>query len=344
MEEINLKDFRIIPIIESAKRLKISDEIYFSNKYADCISNSKLATINPDQGGNKIKYRDNWHQNSTSSLVLGSAIHECTLQSEYFRLAPKCDKPTAKLGATIDRIKYYRNKGLSIYNSIIQSSKDCNYYVNQINNKIQKIIKEGLSYYIKSKDFNDSEITLSNKDHDNCEACVKNLQANEIIQSKLHPKDVFGDNLPSFNEDALFLDIIVTYKDRYVILKLKMKADNWTIDEENKILTLNDLKTTSKPVAWFMNQEYGSFYKYHYYRQFALYLMILEQYCIKEYGFNKKWKSYGNVLVVNTIDHDTRCCSVYKDHLKLGKLEYERLLKQVAYYEIFGYEKDVKFI
>lgn len=341
-KQIKFSDFKIIPILSSAKRLKISDEEYFSNKYSDYISNSRLGYINPEQGGSPSKYKAPPHF-STQSLILGSAIHELILQSEEFSLAPKCNKPTAKLGATIDKIKSYRNTGESIYDSIVKASKDCNYYVSQINSKIHKIIKEGLKYYL-SLSNQENVITLNDKDWDVCNSCVTNVLNNQDIQKALHPIDNFGLNLPSFNEDALFLDVIVMYKKKYTILKLKMKADNWTIDEDRKILTLNDLKTTSKNINWFMNQEYGSFYHYHYYRQFALYLMMLESFCINEYGFNKKWEVKSNVLVVNTADYSTKLFKVSEEQLSKGKKEYEELLKRVAYYEINGYNCEVEFI
>ncbi len=341
-KQIKFSDFKIIPILSSAKRLKISDEEYFSNKYSDYISNSRLGYINPEQGGSPSKYKVPPHF-STQSLILGSAIHELILQSEEFSLAPKCNKPTAKLGATIDKIKSYRDAGESIYDSIIKASKDCNYYVSQIDSKIPKIIKEGLKYYL-SLSNQENIITLNDKDWDICNSCVTNVLNNQDIQKALHPIDNFGLELPSFNEDALFLDVIVTYKKKYTILKLKMKADNWTIDEDRKILTLNDLKTTSKNINWFMNQEYGSFYHYHYYRQFALYLMMLESFCINEYGFNKKWEVESNVLVVNTADYNTKLFKVNKEQLSKGKQEYEELLKRVAYYEMNNYNCEVEFI
>lgn len=71
---------------------------------------------------------------------------------------------------------------------------------------------------------------------------------------------------------------------------------------------------------------------------------MLEAYCANKYGFNKNWKSEGNVLVVNTVDYNTRLCKVVKKHIDEGTKEYEKLLKMVAYYEISGYEgDDIKF-
>lgn len=342
MDKIKLSDFQIIPIISSARREDISDQTYFSKPYTHYISNSRLSYINPEQGGSAQKYYNPPHF-TTSSLALGSAIHELVLQPESFTLGPKCAKPTAKLGAVIDRIKFYRKRGFTIYDSIIKAAKDCSYYTDSAESKVTKIIREGFQYYWNSKDFDDSVVTINDKDWEACVKCVKNVNNNTAIQNALHPSNLFVGDIPSYNEDALFLDVIVTYKDKYTILKLKMKADNWTIDEENKILTLNDLKTTSKPIRWFMNREYGSFYHYHYYRQFALYIYMLAAYCQKEYGYNHNWTVQGNVLVVNTVNYETGCFKVNNQHIKEGQAEFEKLLKMVAYYELYGYKNDVEF-
>ena len=342
MNQINFSDFEIIPIISSARREKISDEVYFSNKYANFISNSRLGYINPSQDGSPDNYVNPPHL-STQSLYLGSCIHELILQPENFSLAPKCKKPGAKLGATIDRIRYYRKRGQSIYDSIVNACKDCDYYVNQIDRKISKIIKEGLPYYLLSKDYDDSVLTLSDRDWDTCSNCVNNVLSNTSITSVLHPTDDFMMPIPTFNEDALFMDILVTYKNQCVKLRLKAKADNWTIDEENKVLTLNDLKTTSKPLGKFMLKHEGSFAKYHYSRQFAFYKFILESYCTKEYGYNHNWQFNGNVLAVNTISYESKLFKVNKCQFEQGKREFEQLLKRVAFYELFGYNKEVVF-
>lgn len=41
-KEVKFDDFQIIPIPSSAKRLKISDETYFSSQYSNYVSNSRL--------------------------------------------------------------------------------------------------------------------------------------------------------------------------------------------------------------------------------------------------------------------------------------------------------------
>lgn len=164
---------------------------------------------------------------------------------------------------------------------------------------------------------------------------------------KLHPTDVFGEPVPSYNEIAFFIDFVVTYKGKKcTTLKFKMKADNYTINTKEKKITLNDLKTTGKPSRWFMNEEYGSMSHYHYYRQMYLYLWILSLYCQKKYGATKEagWKSEANMLVVQTLpDYESKCYNVNNCWLKKGRKEGEELLKRVAAAKLFGFDSNIEF-
>jgi hypothetical protein len=276
-----------------------------------------------------------------------SAVHECLLQPEEFELAPKLSKPTAKLGTCVDAIIKFRKQGFSIYDSIIKASYEADYYAGRLTpSKIHTIIEKGLPYYMAQKSLKGTEITLSDPDWDTATKCIKSLQNNQIIMDKLHPTTMFGDTIPSYNEDAMFIDYAVLYQGRSTILKYKMKIDNWTIDKDNKVLTLNDLKTSFKPVNWFMNPEYGSFAHYHYARQFAFYSDVLRMYCMKEYGYNQnEWDFKANVLVVSTSEEcSSKCYAINPTQIKKGRKEYRELLKRVAYYEMFGYDEEVKFV
>lgn len=350
MSEIKFSDFQVIPILDSVKKLDMSDEMYFSNKFAQYISNSRLKNINPNEGGSPQLYK-NPPRLQTTSLAIGSAVHECLLQPEEFELAPKMNKPTAKLGAVVDEVFKLRKKGYSIYNAIHTACEKIGYYVNSIDKKIPSIIEKGFEYYWKRHKFESTKDTifLSDSDYDVVKSCLDSCNANKQITSKLHPVDnLFGDPIDSYNEDALFIDFLVTYKKKHcVTLKFKMKADNWTIDHDAKVITLNDLKTTGKPVGWFMAPEYGSMVKYHYNRQMAAYSSILWYYCQQQFGVckNTGWKMKCNMLVVETLPpYDSRCYFVSQTQLKQGMEEFNQLLKRVAYHEMFGYEDEIKFV
>ena len=350
MESIKFSDFQVIPILNSIKRVEMDDETYFSIAYKDCVSNSRLGLINPEQDGSGKKYF-NPPRFSTDSLKIGSKIHELLLQPSEFKLLPKMGRPTAKLGDVCDEIIKNRTDGMSIYKSIIEASKKVGYYTSIIDKKIPSIIEKGLKYYLKvneprSKRGNVTEIILSDKDHDIVSSCLDSCYKNTQLMNKLQPVSLFGDLIESHNEDAMFMDYIITYKDMHVKLKFKLKIDNWTIDVENKTITLNDLKTTSHGAEWFMYNPTGSIYKYCYYRQFYIYSYILWQYCVRRYGacYNNGWKINCNVLVVQTTSpYTSKCYSISKSLLDRGKTEFEQLMKRVAYYQLFGYKREVNF-
>lgn len=226
MKQILLSDFTIKPIISSAKRLNISDAEYFSKKYENYVSNSRLKNINPEQSGCPSLYKAGISNFTTSSLQLGSAVHELFLQPDDFVLAKAVDKPTAKMGMIADSIIKYRNQGFSIYNSIKHSCLDIGYYDNTpLDNKLKKIIKECISYYFKSKDLSSNSVILSNKDRENCIQIVNSLRNNRSITSLINPSDLLS-HVDSYNEDSIFLDVLITYQNQESIVKLKMKADN----------------------------------------------------------------------------------------------------------------------
>ena len=344
-------DFKIVPDLNSIRRVDMDDDVYFSNKYSDYISNSRLKYIDPKDGGSPELYKNPPHF-TTQSLSIGSSIHELLLQPDSFVLGPKLHKPTAKLGQVADYVYNHRSDSVFIEDIIREASSKVGYYVNQIDSKIPFILEKCKPYWDaldepRSKKVGVEEIFLSDSDYDVVNGCLESCFKNKQIMEKLHPTDVFGDPIESYNEIAFFIDFIVTYKDKKcTTLRFKMKADNYTVDVENKKITLNDLKTSSKPAAWFMNPEYGSIVHYSYYRQLYIYMWVLWLYCSRMYGASKEtgWTSECNFLVVQTVpDYKSKCWNMGKDWLMKGKKEAEELLKRVAAQQIFGWKTQIEF-
>lgn len=248
----------------------------------------------------------------------------------------------------IDAIKKYRKKGLSIIESIIAASNAVDYYAGKIDDaRIHDIVKKGYKYYLITKDYPDNKITLDDKMWDVATTCIHNLKANRTIMSKLHPTDLFGEEIPVYNEDALFLNFnFIVNNEQSCVLKYKMKADSYSVDVDNKILTLNDLKTSGKNVDKFMDPEEGSYYHWGYQLQAGAYMYVLEKYAAQEWGYDPEtWETHMNFLVVSTIPpYNTRCWYVTPKQVAQGKKEFENLMKMVAYYTINGYEEEVQFI
>lgn len=356
METINLKfsDFRIIPDIDSAHREVIDDGEYFSTKYSKFLSNSRLRWINPEEGGSPQLFL-NPPRLHLGSLSMGSYIHGSVLNPEEFYLAPKIDKPSAKLGLVIDEIeKLLKSKKVKFdsFDDLVKAAAlEVDYYSKTIDSKID-FIKSAWSQYatrleeVKPLAEGKPILTLSNTDWDTAQRCVESLKSNQVIMSKIHPTDVFGDPIESYCEDALFMDYIVTYQGKQcATLRFKLKIDNWTVDEDSKVVTVNDLKTTGHQVDTF-TEPGGSLERLHYYRQLSIYSEILMYYLLKTRGISKEfgWTVNHNILAVETVMNNYSKCFVINDaYIHKGIDEAHELLKRVAACEIFGYDKEYIF-
>ncbi len=325
-------NIKIIP--ESVKLLRLSDEEYFSDTYKDYISNSSLSLLDPTNNGSIKKFLDGYKNDYSESFELGSAIHlECLQKGEYKII--DIDKPTSKLGVFSEKLYNLRKKGLPIYEAIQEASIQANYYANKLNDKkIKNALTQLLPYYLQRLELpEDNYVILPNRLYEKYTMMMKSINSNKKFLSKLNPNDEFKDNIKIYNEYAILCEIDIDGK----IIKFKGKLDNFTVDEESKKITLNDLKTTGKPINHFMGnyiykedgekQWYsGSFQRYNYYRQLAVYLVLLKaalpQY--SDYSYN------CNMLVVEALpDYKSDIFKVSLKHLQQGLEEFKNLLKLI---------------
>ncbi len=343
---IKLSEIKIIPISESIVHAKIPDELYFGASYADYISNSRLRYINPQQNGSPRLYLEGNKDLNTNYTNLGSAIHQLFLEKEAYTLDDSIDKPTAKLGKVIDKIRKYRyENSLSIHQAIDCSCSEIDYFAGGLSKqRIKTLIAKGLKYYLTLRELPENTIVLPRKDACKCKRCLEALTSHDAVMRIVEAEN-YEPDARSFNEDVLLMEVRATYRnEKETTLKLKMKADNWSIHPRSKKLVVNDLKTTSKPLRQFMSH-FGSFYHYHYYRQMAMYAWMLQQFCEREYGYSSaSWTTESNMVVVETSHgHQASCFKVEEGAMEMGLYEFFKLLKMVAYYEMFGYERTEVF-
>lgn len=330
---MKLSEIKIEPLIDTIQFKKIPDEIYFSDKYSNYISNSRLSLLsmhpkNPDKffGGLKV---DGGY---SLSLSLGSAVHECVLQPEYFYIVDEIDKPTAKAGAMADALYQYNGRAPS-YQEMIDAAKKIGYYATSFSaNKAEKLrgicneywrkrcIYEHSDRLIKNK----TPIYLDAKSRDTAYHCIKSLSNNKDIQSLLKPDiDLVG------NEQAILMDIKVTCPDREpFIFHLKSKLDNYSIDTLTNEITVNDIKTTGK----YANMFKSAIKSFKYNRELAMYSWLLGLYVSKEYNMVKPTVK-GNFLVVETFGNfNSKVYPMDNTLFKTGFDEFKHLIKLVAFY------------
>lgn len=335
---MNHEEIILTPILDSIEFIEMSDEEYFSDKYSNYISNSKLSLINPIQGGNPELYKEGLkaHQQFSDSLTFGSAVHELILQPESFFLEESVERPTAKMGAMADELYKYFVKGGVAVDDVLKASDKIGYYKGKMDNiKVLNVFEKCTSYWEQRSNFEknilDKEpIYLDAKSRDKLKLCIESVNNNKEIQDLLHPTGLLDDPI-SMNEAALFINVKANFKGDEIILKLKAKLDNFTIDLENNYLVLNDLKTTGHYLTKFSE----SFEKYRYFRQMAMYIWLLKLYAAKYHNMNTVNSLTANMLLISTIpDYRAGIFKVSKNQIEKGFREFSDLLKRVAKLEL----------
>lgn len=336
------RNVKLIPLFDTIQLIEMSDEEYFSEKWAGYISNSTLALINPDQDGSPQIYKEGLskHPKYSDSLVFGSAVHELVLQPKEFAVVNNVDRPTAKMGAMADELykTFLSNKGVVSDKDIIAASDKIDYYKGKMDSiKIENVKDKCINYWWDRRDWETEHnnlgtepIYLDPKSREKLQLCLASVEANKEVQDLLHPKGVFEEPI-SMNEAALFMDVKAEHEGKETILKLKGKLDNFTIDTETNEVVLNDLKTTGH---WLI--DFGdSFKKYHYNRQMAMYAWMLRSYVEKQYNI-KPSSLMANMLLVCTVpDYRAGVFRVTNSEIRKGFLEFKDLLQRVAYCELY---------
>jgi len=341
-----MEKIEIIP--DSIQLIKMTDEEYFSEKYKDYISNSRLGLINPDQGGSVDLYKQGAKSEYSDSFELGSVVHALTLQPEYYNISD-IRKPSGKLGQFADKVFQYEKSGILREHAIKAASLDAKYYAEQLTEKrLETALTSCTPYWKQRAEWESTAPTTSEVQTlfisdvlaKRLYPCLQGIKREPKIEALLCPVG-FLETPETFNEYAILAEVDVTIDDVVVRLKIKAKLDNFTADHELKVLTLNDLKTTGKPLSFFMGNYVklegldkkvwydGSFQTYHYGRQMGAYLWLLN--CVMHFKYNLDYSLRVNMLVVETSGaFNSGVYPVTKKQVLQGLEEFKKLLILVA--------------
>ena len=274
------------------------------------------------------------------------------MQRDDFEISDYQNKPAGKLGFFVEKVYENRKSGMKIVDSIEKASIDANYYVGKLTKKIlRNAMKLGLDYYLRlsNGEFNPEngkeKFVLSKKLYDSAHACINSINRNGAIQRILsqnlfEPKEFY-------NEIALFSDIEVVFPDGVsTIIRFKGKLDSVVWDPEKKILYLNDIKTTSKGLSYFMGYIYndvpydGVFEHRSYYTQLYIYSVLLQMYFQKILGIDD-YTLYTNIFAVETTgEYRSESFRINNSYIELGKKEFNELMVRLAWHTTYGFDKD----
>jgi hypothetical protein len=367
----NINDVKIRLITESAERLvNISDEDYFKgDAFKGFVSNSSMSLINPAQGGSPSKFITGFEKKkSAGALELGTAVHRMLLEKGQFFIDDVV-KPTGKVASIMERYFHLLQEGsIPSEEAIVMACEENDYYSGKLTQvRIENVLRDGKTYldHLYDRENCNDCITLTQEHKDKLDKCLESVKANESLLHLLEGQ--LSNNFERYNEDVFIMNAeavlppkdIDEFEDKTTKVWIKAKIDNWSIDFENKVVTLNDLKTTGASIADFIGSEFegmnldgqvykakieGSFSKFHYYRQMKLYMDILKSYVATKYDATEEngWSFKCNMLVVETnAPHYSHVFQVGDRWMTLGEYEYISLLKRIAYHNEYGYDSFV---
>lgn len=339
--EFDLSTIKITPILDSLKLENLSDEIYFSQKYSDYISNSRLGLLK-SKGVEAFFKGLSSNNEYNGSFILGSNLHQLVLQPESYELIDTVFKPTAKAGVMADYL-YNSNGTIPTDDDIKSASYKVGYYKDKLTtNRLREFRNKAESYwrdrfiYETNNPFKEGDRERIYTDEKSCDLlkhCLDAVNQNTDFWNLLHPSGLV-ETPYSANEQTILLDVeaeIPGYEKR--IYKLKAKLDNFTIDKEENKITVNDLKTTSK-----LAKDFDPAY-FSYFREIAGYMFLLKL-CAKKFFNVENAIPAGNFLVVSTIpDYNTLVYPMDAKMFLNGWREYLFLLRTAIYCNIIkGYE------
>lgn len=329
-----IKKVKIKPILDSLRLEDISDSEYFSEKYSSYISNSRLNKLKTDGAetffaGLKSEY--------SASFETGSLIHTIVLQGDDYEVVNGVFKPTAKAGLMAEAL--YKSDGtIPTDNEIKAKSKEIGYYkdsfttnrLNEFKAKAEPYWRDRFIYEQNNpfKEGDKERIFTDIKNYELLNNCLNTLNKDINIQKLLHPEGLTETPIIG-NERTILMDITMEVPGYDAkTYKLKAKLDNFSIDKEENVITVNDLKTTSRPASIFDPTYYS------YQREIAFYSWLLKLAAQKFYNVENAITK-GNFLVVSTIPEYETCVYPMTSKLFLsGWKEALYLLKVVAYLNI----------
>ena len=118
-------------------------------------------------------------------------------------------------------------------------------------------------------------------------------------------------------------------------------------DPEKKTLYLNDVKTTSKQLEYFMDHVYdddkvypGVFSHHCYHLQLACYSVMLQMYFQKVLGITD-YTLQSNIFAVETTgEHRSDVFRINNSYIEQGMKEFKQLICRLAWHEVNGFDKE----
>lgn len=219
-------------------------------------------------------------ERTDAHLINGKVIHSLLLEKDVFQenyIISPANIPSGNIKTIVDRVYYHHSQlegsmqrfSLEDYqNAILDIMVDMNYYQNLKTDqqRLDKVITEDAKSYFEFLLIKGNKTIIDEVTYDFCANAVEIIKANPRILKLIGQDSSMFDNVEVHNEKML---VMPKYKHR--AFGLKGIVDNLVIDHDEKIIFINDIKTSGKDLKDFKESiEY-----WNYWLQAAMYHTIV---------------------------------------------------------------------
>jgi hypothetical protein len=234
-----------------------------------------------------------------SYLVEGKIIHCLLLEEENFNkqfIISPLKVPNVSNKAVIDKVflKKDDKEKLSEYkDQILEALKEVDLHqsLKTDEQRIAKILIPENELYFEFLKQKENKIIIDQQIYEKCKKGVELIKENKDFQKHVIIKTNW-ELVECHNEHYL------EFWDSELDLGIKGVIDNLVIDYDNKVIKINDIKTTSKSLVDFKDTvEY-----YNYWLQAAMYYRLVENTIVAQMSNPKEWKITVNFVVYDSYE------------------------------------------
>lgn len=265
--------------------IELHEEQFFNNKFFYSYSSLNKLMWNP-QAFYQMYVLGIREEKLDAHLVQGKLIHALLLEPEKFDeqfIVSPSNLPTGNLRTVVDRVFRHhvevssqgdpREKLEEFEGAILDVMRDMNYHqsLKTDQQRLDKILTADAFNYWAFLKMKAGKTLIDQETLDFCKTAAELVKSNKDIM------DLIGANTTEFDNK-------VVYNEMYMEIPLDSKSygfkgiiDNIVLDHDNKVIYINDIKTTSKDLKDFQDSiEY-----YGYWLQAVVYLIMIT----KVYGY-----------------------------------------------------------
>lgn len=265
-----------------------------------------------------------------SFLIEGKLIHALLLEKDKFDdnfIISPSKIPNPNIKELIDSI--YKEEEVILESKLSDYSDSIIFYLKQINlyqtlktdqQRLDKINTSENQSYFEFLKIKESKIIVSQETYNKCVKGVERIKEDKVVSSKLITQSSW-ELLECFNE------IELKYFDKEQGIGFKGVLDNLVIDYQNKVVRINDLKTTGKSIVDF--EETVQYYNY--WLQAAMYYKLVKNQILSRFKDQELWTIEFNFIVYDAYEQ-VYCFPVSNETMELWTSKFIQKVEEAKYH------------